>query len=263
MTEIKSWPFWRAVAAEFVGMLLFIFFGLSAIVGKPSSDVAQELKVSLAFALAIATLAQSLGHVSGAHLNPAVTLGLLVSCQISALRCVSYILAQMLGAVAASAIVNGFKSSGALGVNALSSNVSVGQGFIIEFLATLQLVLCVIAVTDKRRKDLTGSAPLAIGLSVGLGHFAAISFTGCGINPARSFGPAIIRSAMKNHWVYWLGPMCGGIAAAVIYNFLLYPRTNTLRSRRNVLLHGAEDENDVEIIEGGNSSPGPSQWPKQ
>lgn len=122
MTEIKSWVFWRAVAAEFVGMLLFIFIGLSAIVGKdklgvPGAAVAQELKVALAFALAIATLAQSLGHISGAHLNPAVTLGLLVSCQISVLRSICYILAQMLGAVAASAIVNGFRSSNSLGVN--------------------------------------------------------------------------------------------------------------------------------------------------
>lgn len=122
MTEIKSWAFWRAVAAEFVGMFLFIFIGISAIIGKdeigvPVGKVAQELKVSLAFALAIATLAQSLGHISGAHLNPAVTLGLLVSCQISVLRCVSYILAQMLGAVAASAIVNGFKGKHSLGVN--------------------------------------------------------------------------------------------------------------------------------------------------
>ncbi|KAE8290803.1 Aquaporin-1 [Larimichthys crocea] len=243
MSEIKSWAFWRAVAAEFVGMLLFIFIGLSAITGKDATGslekiaqekIAQELKVALAFALAIATLAQSLGHVSGAHLNPAISLGLLVSCQISALRCLCYILAQMLGAVAASAIVSGYSKKGSLGVNAL--NVSKGQGFIIEFLATLQLVLCVIAVTDKRRSDVTGSAPLAIGLSVGLGHFAA---------------------------VYWLGPMCGGIAAALIYDFLLYPRTQTFSRRRDVLLHGPEDQSDaVEIIGEGNSSPGPSQWPK-
>lgn len=127
MTEIKRWAFWRAVAAEFVGMLLFIFIGISAIIGKdtngfPGEGVAQELKVSLAFALAIATLAQSLGHISGAHLNPAVTLGLLVSCQISALRCVCYILAQMLGAVAASAIVNGYRHSKSLGVNKVRSH---------------------------------------------------------------------------------------------------------------------------------------------
>lgn len=122
MTEIRSGSFWRAVAAEFVGMLLFIFIGLSAVVGKDKQGVtgehiAQEVKVSLAFALAIATLAQSLGHISGAHLNPAVTLGLLVSCQISLLRCICYILAQMLGAVTASWIVNGYRSGDSLGVN--------------------------------------------------------------------------------------------------------------------------------------------------
>lgn len=126
MTEVKSWAFWRAVAAEFVGMLLFILIGLSSIVGiglgnDKNQMIAQEIKVSLAFALAIATLAQSLGHISGAHLNPAVTLGLLVNCQISALRCVFYILAQMLGAIAASAVVNGYKPGESLGVNAVRS----------------------------------------------------------------------------------------------------------------------------------------------
>lgn len=118
MAELKTWSFWKAVLAEFVGMLLFIVLGLTAIVGKVGhSGISQEVKVSLAFALAIATLAQSLGHVSGAHLNPAVTLGLLVSCQISFLRCICYILAQMLGAVAASAIVNSFAPGSSLGTN--------------------------------------------------------------------------------------------------------------------------------------------------
>lgn len=175
-------------------------------------QIAQEVKVSLAFALAIATLAQSLGHISGAHLNPAVTLGLLVSCQISLLRCISYILAQMLGAVTASWIVKAYSNGKPLGVNKvrgqscpfldfnftillhfsfcvtkkfnplhsyiklqLHDNLKTGHGFVIEFLATLQLVLCVLAVTDNRRSDVKGSAPLAIGLSVGLGHFAAVS----------------------------------------------------------------------------------------
>lgn len=119
MTEIKSWGFWRAVAAEFVGMLLFISICLSTIAGGnlPNEKVAMEIKITLAFALAIATLAQSLGHISGAHLNPAVSLGLMVCTQISALRCVCYILAQMLGAVAASAIVNACAPGRPLGVN--------------------------------------------------------------------------------------------------------------------------------------------------
>ncbi|XP_033838366.1 aquaporin FA-CHIP-like [Periophthalmus magnuspinnatus] len=261
MRELKSGAFWRAVAAEFIGMLLFIIFGIGAAIGNPSKD-SQEVKVSLAFGLAIATLAQSLGHVSGAHLNPAVSLGLLVSCQISFLRFIFYTLAQMLGAVAASALLNGFRPRAiGLGVNQIG-NVSLGQGFAIEFFATLQLVLCVIAVTDKRRSDVQGSAPLAIGLSVTLGHLVAISYTGCGINPARSFGPAVIRNEMKYHWVYWLGPMCGGIAAAFIYDLILAPRTPSLSARRDILLNGLDDEADANLLREGDS-PGPSQWPKQ
>uniref|UniRef100_A0A8C6T871 Aquaporin 1a (Colton blood group), tandem duplicate 2 n=1 Tax=Neogobius melanostomus TaxID=47308 RepID=A0A8C6T871_9GOBI len=247
MRELKSWPFWRAVAAEFIGMLLFIVFGIASAIGSPG-NAAQEVKVSLAFGLAIATLVQTLGHVSGAHLNPAVSIGLLVSCQISLFRFLCYTVAQMLGAVAASA--------------SLGLCFFFYGGFAIEFFATLQLVLCVIAVTDKRRTDVQGSAPLAIGLSVTLGHLVAISYTGCGINPARSFGPAIIRSQMANHWVYWLGPMCGGITAAFIYDLILAPRSPSLSARRDILLNGpVEDTNDNLIRDGG--SPGPSQWPKQ
>uniref|UniRef100_A0A8C6WLR7 Aquaporin 1a (Colton blood group), tandem duplicate 2 n=1 Tax=Neogobius melanostomus TaxID=47308 RepID=A0A8C6WLR7_9GOBI len=259
MRELKSWPFWRAVAAEFIGMLLFIVFGIASAIGSPG-NAAQEVKVSLAFGLAIATLVQTLGHVSGAHLNPAVSIGLLVSCQISLFRFLCYTVAQMLGAVAASAGKNSRN-----GINMIKNKltgVSAGQGFAIEFFATLQLVLCVIAVTDKRRTDVQGSAPLAIGLSVTLGHLVAISYTGCGINPARSFGPAIIRSQMANHWVYWLGPMCGGITAAFIYDLILAPRSPSLSARRDILLNGpVEDTNDNLIRDGG--SPGPSQWPKQ
>uniref|UniRef100_A0A672GS62 Aquaporin 1a (Colton blood group), tandem duplicate 2 n=1 Tax=Salarias fasciatus TaxID=181472 RepID=A0A672GS62_SALFA len=220
MREVRTMLFWRAVAAEFVGMLLFIFAGLSTIVGGGQPGTALELKVSL-----------SLGHVSGAHLNPAVTLGLMFSCQISAVRCVCYILAQMVGAVTASVIVNSYKPGEALGVNQARLNVGVGAGFIIEFFATLQLVLW-------------GSAPLAIGLSVGLGHFA-ISFTGCGINPARSFGPALIQGKMKDHWVYWLAPLCGGMAASLIYDFMIFPQARNLRSRASVLLNGPEDRNNL------------------
>lgn len=120
MAEIKCWSFWRAVLAEFLGMLFFLFLALTAIIGNNgSSSVSQEVKVTLAFALAIATMAQTFGHISGAHLNPAVTVGLLVRCQISFLRCFCYILAQMLGAVAASAIVNTFGANTPLGVNAV------------------------------------------------------------------------------------------------------------------------------------------------
>lgn len=120
MSEIKSWSFWRAVLAEFLGMIIFIFMGLSAAVGDPNDlNLDREIKVAFAFGLAIATLAECIGHISGAHLNPAVTLGLVTSCRISILRALFYMLAQMLGAVVGSAIVYGIRAEhiDSLGVN--------------------------------------------------------------------------------------------------------------------------------------------------
>ncbi|KAG9274729.1 aquaporin-1-like [Astyanax mexicanus] len=248
--EFRSGWFWRGVMAEFVGMILFIFIGLASAVGnKHNSGPDQEVKVALGFGLAVATLAQSLGHVSGAHLNPAVTVGALVSCRISALKALLYVSAQILGAVLASLIMSRLTpGETSLGVNSLAPNLTPVQGFGIEFLATFQLVLCVVATTDNRRNDVTGSAPLAIGLSVGLGHLAAISYTGCGINPARSFGPALIMNSFKDHWVYWAGPMLGGVAAALLYDFALQPHSEPY-SRRIRALRGEVGMFDLSAVE--------------
>ncbi|KAK9538608.1 hypothetical protein VZT92_003770 [Zoarces viviparus] len=247
MSEIKTWAFWRAVLAEFLGMIIFIFIGLSAAIGdRNNSFPDQEIKVALAFGLAIATSAQCLGHISGAHLNPAVTLGLLASCQMSLLRAFFYMIAQILGAVAGSAVVYGIRpeTTHSLGVNKLNG-ISPGQGLGVEFLLTLQLVLCVLTVSDKRR-DVGGFAPLAIGLSVVLGHLAGISFTGCGINPARTFGPAVIQESFNDHWVYWVGPMSAGVVAALLYNYLLAPREEPFREKARVLFCcGSTQENGI------------------
>ncbi|XP_059200464.1 aquaporin-1-like [Centropristis striata] len=247
MSEIKTCAFWRAVVAETLGMTIFVFIGLSAIIGdRNNSYPDQELKVAFAFGLAIATLAQSIGHISGAHLNPAITLGLLASCQMSLLRAFFYTVAQTLGAVAGSAIVYGIRpiTTDSLGINKLNE-ITPSQGFAVEFLLTLQLVLCVLAVTDKRR-DVVGFAPLAIGLSVGLGHLAGISFTGCGINPARSFGPAVILGSYDDHWVYWAGPMSGGVAAALLYNYLLAPTDEPFSEKTRVLFCcGSAQQNEI------------------
>lgn len=125
MREFKSKAFWRAVLAELVGMTLFIFLSIATAIGNTNNtNPDQEVKVSLAFGLAIATLAQSLGHISGAHLNPAVTLGMLASCQISVFKAIMYIIAQMLGSALASGIVYGTRpeNNTALGLNAVSIN---------------------------------------------------------------------------------------------------------------------------------------------
>jgi len=129
-SEFKKKMFWRAVVAEFLAMILFIFISIGSALGfnfpvsvNGTSSTQDNVKVSLAFGLSIATMAQSVGHISGAHLNPAVTLGLLLSCQISIFKALMYILAQCLGAVVATAILSGVTSSlphNSLGLNAVS-----------------------------------------------------------------------------------------------------------------------------------------------
>ncbi|XP_063780401.1 aquaporin-1 [Pseudophryne corroboree] len=256
-SEFKKKAFWRAVIAEFVAMIIFVFISIGAALGfqfpiKNNQTVIRQqdnVKVSLAFGLSIATMAQSVGHISGAHLNPAVTLGCLLSCQISILKAVMYIIAQCLGAVVATAILLGITSElpiNSLGLNELSDGVSAGQGLGIEIIVTFQLVLCVVAVTDRRRHDVTGSIPLAIGLSVALGHLIAIDYTGCGMNPARSFGSAVVAKNFQYHWIFWVGPMIGGASAAIIYDFILAPRTSDLTDRLKVWTNGQVEEYELD-----------------
>ncbi|XP_003407049.1 aquaporin-1 [Loxodonta africana] len=255
-TEFKKKLFWRAVVAEFLAMTLFVFISIGSalgfnypVVGNQTAAASQDIvKVSLAFGLSIATLAQSVGHISGAHLNPAVTLGLLLSCQISILRAVMYIIAQCVGAIVATAILSGITSSlpnNSLGRNALAPGVNPGQGLGIEIIGTLQLVLCVLATTDRRRRDVGGSAPLAIGFSVALGHLLAIDYTGCGINPARSFGSAVITHNFADHWIFWVGPFIGGALAVLIYDFILAPHSSDLMDRVKVWTSGQVEEYDL------------------
>ncbi|KAF4020139.1 hypothetical protein G4228_011814 [Cervus hanglu yarkandensis] len=256
-SEFKKKLFWRAVVAEFLAMTLFIFISIGSALGfhypiksnQTTGAVQDNVKVSLAFGLSIATMAQSVGHISGAHLNPAVTLGLLLSCQISVLRAIMYIIAQCVGAIVATAILSGITSSlpdNSLGLNALAPGVNSGQGLGIEIIGTLQLVLCVLATTDRRRRDLGGSGPLAIGFSVALGHLLAIDYTGCGINPARSFGSSVITHNFQDHWIFWVGPFIGAALAVLIYDFILAPRSSDLTDRVKVWTSGQVEEYDLD-----------------
>ncbi|MBV99371.1 Aquaporin-1, partial [Eschrichtius robustus] len=128
----------------------------------------------------------------------------------------------------------------------LAPGVNSGQGLGIEIIGTLQLVLCVLATTDRRRRDLGGSAPLAIGLSVALGHLLAIDYTGCSINPARSFGSAVITRNFQDHWIFWVGPFIGGALAVLIYDFILAPRSSDLTDRVKVWTSGQVEEYDLD-----------------
>uniref|UniRef100_A0A3P9QFP6 Major intrinsic protein of lens fiber a n=1 Tax=Poecilia reticulata TaxID=8081 RepID=A0A3P9QFP6_POERE len=217
MWEFRSMSFWRAVFAEFYGTMFFVFFGLGAAL-RWTTGPHNVLHVAFCFGLAAATFIQSIGHISGGHINPAVTFAYLIGSQMSMFRAFFYIIAQCLGA-------------GNLALNTLQPGISLGMATTIEIFLTLQLVVCVFAVTDERRNGRLGSAALAIGFSVLIGHLFGMYYTGAGMNPARSFAPAVLVRNFVNHWVYWVGPMIGGAIGALLYDFLLFPRMRGLSER--------------------------------
>ncbi|NXV02230.1 AQP2 protein, partial [Cettia cetti] len=257
MWELRSIAFTRAVFAEFLATLVFVLFGLGSALNWPSAPAPSTLQIALAFGLAIGTLVQALGHVSGAHINPAVTLGCLLGSQLSLLRALFYVVAQLLGGVVGAAIlhqVTPADSRQGLALNKLSNETTTGQAVTVELFLTFQLVLCVFASTDERREDNLGSPALSIGLSVAVGHLLGIRYTGCSMNPARSFAPASSSPPSKASWVlltplfsplqvFWVGPLIGAAAASILYNYVLFPQAKTF-SERLAILKGCEPEPD-------------------
>ncbi|XP_068948604.1 aquaporin-5 [Petaurus breviceps papuanus] len=247
--EVCSVAFLKAVFAEFLATLIFVFIGLGSALKWPSA-LPTILQIALAFGLAIGTLAQALGPVSGGHINPAITLALFVGNQISLFRTVFYVVAQLVGAIAGAGILYGltpFNARGNLAVNSLNNNTSPGQAVVVEMILTFQLALCVFSSTDTRRTDPVGSPALSIGLSVTLGHLVGIYFTGCSMNPARSFGPAVIMKRFSPaHWVFWVGPITGAVLAAILYFYLLVPNSMSLSDRVAIVKGTYEPEEDWE-----------------
>ncbi|KAL8163912.1 UNVERIFIED_CONTAM: Aquaporin-5 [Gekko kuhli] len=247
--EICTIAFARAVFTEFLATLLFVFFGLGSALKWPSA-LPSVLQIALAFGLAIGTMVQTFGHISGGHMNPAVTIAFFVGNQISFLRTLFYIVAQLVGAIAGAGILYGVtpvNARGNLAVNGLSNNTTAGQAVVVEMILTFQLVMCIFASTDSRRRDNVGSPSLSIGLSITLGHLVGIYFTGCSMNPARSFGPAVVTGRFSPaHWVFWVGPICGGILASLLYNYLLLPHSMNLSDRVAIVKGTYESEEEWE-----------------
>ncbi|XP_068123352.1 aquaporin-5-like [Hyperolius riggenbachi] len=251
MRELCSWALYRAVFAEFLGTLIFVFCGLGSALRWPAA-LPTVLQIALAFGLAIGTVVQTVGPISGAHINPAVTFAFFVGSYISIWRAAFYIIAQLLGGLAGAGILYGVTPPsvrGNLAINAVSNNISPGLALVVEIILTFQLVLCIFASTDSRRTDNTGSPAISIGLSVTLGHLIGIYFTGCSMNPARSFAPAVIVKNFRNQWVFWVGPLVGGVIAAVMYNYVLSPYMRSPSERLTILL--------------GKSNPTEEDWSEQ
>ncbi|NXT27864.1 AQP5 protein, partial [Syrrhaptes paradoxus] len=247
--ELLTPGFGRAILAEFICTLIFVFIGLGSALKWPSA-LPSILQIALAFGLAIASLVQAFGHISGAHINPAVTIAFFVGNQISFLRTLFYVIAQLVGAIVGAGILYGVtpaNTRGNLAINALNNNTTPGQALVVEIILTFQLAACIFASTDSRRGGNVGSPALSIGLSVAAGHLVGIYFTGCSMNPARSFGPAVIvRKFSSSHWVFWVGPILGACLAAILYFYVLVPYCMNMSDRVAIVRGTYESEEEWE-----------------
>ncbi len=206
--------------AEFIGTFVLVLFacGTAAAVGCSTVDPnVAYLLTALAFGLVIVAMAYSIGNVSGCHINPAVSIAMLVSGKMSVKDFVGYIVAQCAGAIAGAALLGYFLGFDCgFGANGLY-NGDVLKSLAIEVVLTFVFVLAILGVTSKVENSKV--AGIVIGLTLTLVHIFGIHFTGTSVNPARSLGPAIFAGgdALSNVWVFIVAPLVGGVLAALVY----------------------------------------------
>ena len=224
----------RKLAAELIGTFWLVFGGCgSAVIAATFPEVGIGLVgVSLAFGLTVLTMAYCVGHISGCHLNPAVTLGLFAGGRFPARDIAAYWAAQVVGALIAALLLL-FIASGSPGFDLATSGLaqngygaaSPGQysmlaGFVIEVVLTAGFLVVILGSTDDRAPK--GFAPIAIGLALTLIHLISIPVTNTSVNPARSTGPALIVGglAIQQLWLFWVAPLIGGFLGGAIYRGL-------------------------------------------
>ncbi|KAJ6699152.1 AQUAPORIN OR AQUAGLYCEROPORIN RELATED [Salix purpurea] len=240
--ELTQWSLYRAVIAEFIATLLFLYITVLTVIGyKSQTDVSKNgdgcggvgiLGIAWAFGGMIFVLVYCTAGISGGHINPAVTFGLFLARKVSLVRAIFYIVAQCLGAICGCGLVKAFQKSYYTnyggGANELADGFSKGTGLGAEIIGTFVLVYTVFSATDPKRNARDSHvpvlAPLPIGFAVFMVHLATIPITGTGINPARSFGAAVMynkEKAWDDHWIFWVGPFIGAAIAALYHQYVL------------------------------------------
>jgi aquaporin Z len=219
--------------AEFFGTFWLVLGGCgSAVLAAAFPGVGIGLLgVALAFGLTVLTMAYAIGHISGCHLNPAVTIGLWAGGRIKASELLPYIISQVLGAIAGAGVLyfiasgqSDFDISGGLASNGYAEHspggYSLASGFVTEIVMTFFFLFIILGATDERAPK--GYAGIAIGLALTLIHLISIPVTNTSVNPARSTGPAIFVGgwALSQLWMFWVAPIIGAALAGFIYNFL-------------------------------------------
>lgn len=226
-------PLARRVVAEFIGTFWLVLGGCgSAVLAAAFPNVGIGLLgVSFAFGLTVLTMAYAIGHISGCHLNPAVSVGLAAGGRFKASDLLPYVIAQVFGAIVAAGVLyviasgkTGFDLSGGLAANGYGAHspggYSLAAGFISEAVMTFMFLLIILGATDERAPK--GFAPIAIGLGLTLIHLISIPVTNTSVNPARSTGPAVIVGgwALAQLWLFWIAPLLGAVLAGRVYGWL-------------------------------------------
>jgi len=226
-------PILKRSVAELLGTFWLVFGGCgSAVLAAKFPEVGIGLVgVSFAFGLTVVTMAYAVGHISGGHFNPAVTIGLLAGGRVKAEDVLPYIIAQVIGAILAAWLLatiasgNGTDAvAGGLAANGFADHspggYSMGTALITEVLMTFFFLLIILGVTDPRAP--AGFAPLAIGLALALIHLVSIPITNTSVNPARSTGPALIVGgwALQQVWLFWVAPILGAVGAGGLWRWL-------------------------------------------
>lgn len=223
----------KAALAEFISTLIFVFAGsgsgvaFSKLTGGGANTPAGLIAAAIAHAFGLFVAVSVGANISGGHVNPAVTFGAFVGGNITLLRGILYWIAQLLGSVVACFLLKFTTGGLEIGAFGLSDGVGVGNALVLEIVMTFGLVYTVYATAvDPKKGSLGTIAPIAIGFIVGANILAGGAFDGASMNPAVSFGPAVVSWSWNNHWVYWAGPLIGGGLAGLIYEFFFINQTH-------------------------------------
>src|SRR6187401_1379112 len=205
---------------EIVGTFILVYAIASAATVYSDSGQLGVIGIGLVHALVLTAIVYAIGYRSGAQVNPAVTIGLLVAKKIGAREAVVYIIAQIIGAVIAAAVVFSIFGSEMSASVTLPSDDNVVRALILETVMTFTLIYVVLATTTSKNFKIVPLAGIAIGFTLGLNVIFGGSITGGSLNPARSFGPALITWTFEYNWIYWIAPIVGGLIAAGVYKIL-------------------------------------------
>ncbi|XP_076349591.1 aquaporin AQPAe.a-like [Tachypleus tridentatus] len=247
--EIRTLEFWRSIIAECLATFFYVFLLCGAHVSWPNVEHTNVLVKAFTSGLTIATLVQCFGHISGAHVNPAVTFSMFLTQKITPLRAILYITSQCGGAIAGAALLYGVTIPGhqeTLGSTVVHPDLGAWQAFGIEFILTFVVVFTVFATVDSSRRSL-GSDAVAIGIAYLAVSLIGLPASGASLNPARSLGPAFVMNKWHRHWVYWFGPLAGGVTAGLIYEYIFdSKKTKSLKEALDELDRVSNKDDDYD-----------------